>query len=168
MRSWLVFDGPIRKALHTIKYRRNLALGDSLARHMAEYVRTLDWPVEMIVPIPLGRSRMKERGYNQVGLVAKPLAAIHGWHYVPRALVRAKETKTQVGLTAEERRINVSGAFRANPARVSGKSVLLMDDVATTGATLASGATALLEAGASSVFALTLARALPQHGLQHA
>ena len=166
MRSWLVFEGPIRRALHALKYRRNMALGESLAQHMTGYVNTLNWPVELIVPIPLGKARMKERGYNQVGLVAMPLADIFGWQYSPHALARAKETKSQVGLSAAERKVNVTGAFRSDAAKVSGKNVLLMDDVATTGATLAAGAAALLEAGARSVYALTLARALPQHGLQ--
>ncbi len=166
MRSWLVFEGPIRSALHTLKYRRNMGLGDSLARQMAPHVRAWDWPIDIVVPVPLGRKRMQERGYNQVGLVAMPLAALNGWKYAPRALARARETRSQVGLSAEERRENVSGAFRANPAMVSGQTVLLMDDVATTGATISSCALALLDAGAREVYALTLARALPHHGLK--
>ena len=160
MRSWLVFEGPIRQALHTLKYRRNVALGEALAQHLAGYVASLGWPVEAVVPIPLGKERMKERGYNQTGLVAMPLAAIQHWHYLPRALTRCRETKTQVGLTAIERKENVKGAFRAETKLVRGKNFLLMDDVATTGATLAAGAAALMDAGARSVYGLTLARAL--------
>jgi predicted amidophosphoribosyltransferase len=76
------------------------------------------------------------------------------------------ETRSQVGLSAEERKENVANAFYSDPDLVAGKSILLMDDVATTGATLSSCADALLNAGASSVFALTLARALPHHGLK--
>jgi ComF family protein len=166
MRSWLVFEGPIRSALHTLKYRRNMGLGDSLARQMASHVRAWDWPIDVVVPVPLGRKRMQERGYNQVGLVAMPLAALNGWKYAPRALARARETRSQVGLSAEERRENVTDAFRASPAQVSSQVVLLMDDVATTGATLSSCAAALLDAGARQVYALTLARALPHHGLK--
>ncbi len=166
MRSWGVFEGPIRQALHKLKYRRNVALGDALAQHLAEYVATLGWPVDLVIPVPLGKERMKERGYNQVGLVAMPLAAINAWRYTPRALARSRETRSQVGLTAAERKENVSGAFRAEAALVSGTTVLLMDDVATTGATLSACASALLEAGARSVYALTLARALPHHGLK--
>jgi len=166
MRSWLVFEGPIRHALHKLKYRRNVALGDALAQHLAEYVGTLGWPADLVVPVPLGKKRAKERGYNQVGLVAMPLAAVNRWRYAPRALARSRETRSQVGLTAAERRENVSGAFRADAALVSGRTVLLMDDVATTGATLSACAAALLDAGARSVYALTLARALPHHGLK--
>lgn len=165
MRSWLVFGGPIRHALHKLKYRRNLALGDALAGHLAEYVSTLGWPVNLVVPVPLGKERMKERGYNQVALVAKPLALINKWRYSPHALVRIRETRSQVGLSIAERRQNVVGAFLGDADLVLKSTVLLMDDVATTGATLASCASALKDAGAKSVYALTIARALPHHGL---
>jgi len=165
MRSWLIYEGPIRHALLELKYGRNVALGDALAKHLAEFVGKLGWQVDLVVPVPLGKNRMKERGYNQVGLVALPLAAVNHWRYVPRALIRSRETRSQVGLTVDERKENVSGAFQANSALVSGATVLLMDDVATTGATLSACATSLLDAGAKSIFALALARALPHHGL---
>jgi competence protein ComFC len=168
MRSWLVFEGPIRHALHKLKYRRNVALGDALAKNLAEYVYTLEWPVDLVVPVPLGKERAKERGYNQVGLVALPLALINHWRYSPKALLRTRDTRSQVGLSIAERRENVSGAFLGNTALVLRSNVLLMDDVATTGATLSSCAAALMDAGARSVYALTLARALPHHGLNNA
>jgi competence protein ComFC len=166
LRSWLVFEGPIRRALHTLKYRRNMALGEALAADMSDFIRKLDWPVEVVVPVPLGRERQKERGYNQVGLVALPLAARLGWSYQPKGLSRTRETRSQVGLSAQARRENVAAAFQADLKSTAGRTILLMDDVATTGATLASCAEALLETGAKSVFALTIARALPHHGLK--
>jgi ComF family protein len=167
LRSWVVFEGPVRSALHRLKYRRNVALGDALARPMADFCRLLDWPVEVVVPVPLGKRRLQERGYNQVGLIAMPLAALNRWRYAPRALCRVRETKSQVGLSAVERRENMQGAFRADPRPVGGRVILLLDDVATTSATLSACAEALLSAGAKAVFALTLARALPRHGLQN-
>jgi ComF family protein len=166
LRSWLVFDGPIRHALHALKYSRNVALGDALAQYFAAYAGSLDWPVDLVVPVPLGKKRMKERGYNQVGLVAMPLAAICHWRYAPQALIRFRETRSQVGLTVAERKQNVTDAFRADSKLVSRATVLVVDDVATTGATLSACAGALLNAGARSVFALTLARALPHHGFK--
>jgi competence protein ComFC len=168
LRSWSLFEGPVRQALHSLKYRRNLPLGEVLARQMAEYVCYLGWSVDMVVPIPLGSRRLKERGYNQAGLVAMPLASIQHWRFIPRALVRIRDTRTQVGLTIAERKENVRGAFSAREELVRGKSILLMDDIATTGATLAAGATALMEAGAKNVFGLTLARAGAYHGLTNA
>ena len=164
MRSWLVFEGPIRNALHQLKYRRNIALGDTLSKYLIEYVDKLEWRVDMVVPVPLGKERKKERGYNQVGLVAMPLADEKRWLYVPHAVVRSRETRSQVGLTIDERKDNVQGAFLGDSSAVSGATILLMDDVATTGATLSSCASALLDAGANSVYALTIARALPYHG----
>jgi competence protein ComFC len=166
IRSWAIYAGPIRQAMHSLKYHRNVALGDALAPYLAEFVKKLEWPVDLVVPVPLGRQRIKERGYNQVGLLAFPLSCLQNWNYSSRLLRRVRETRSQVGLSAMERRANMAGAFTADPALASGKVILLVDDVATTGATLAACSEALLEAGAKMVYALTLARALPQHGLQ--
>ncbi len=168
LRSWSAFDSPVRNALHRLKYRRDVALGDALASQLSEYVLTLNWPVELVVPVPLGPGRLRERGYNQVGLIARPLSLVLQIDYSPDALVRVRETRSQVGLTKKERRENVSGAFSAKPRRVKGRAVLLMDDVATTGSTLSSCAEAFYAAGARDVFALTVSRALPRHGLDGA
>jgi Predicted amidophosphoribosyltransferases len=162
----VVFEGPIRRAIHTLKYDRNVALGDALAPHLAGYARELGWQVDLVVPVPLGKQRMRERGYNQVGLLAMPLAAIQGWRYSPQVLFRMRETRSQVGLSPLERRENISGAFRAEPVLAAGKAILLVDDVVTTGSTLAACSEALVKAGAQNIYALTLARALPHHGLQ--
>lgn len=166
MRSWLVFEGPIRNALHKLKYRRNAALGDALAKHFAEYVGTLGWPVNLVVPVPLGKESKKERGYNQVGLVAMPMASNTQWRYAPGGVVRKRDTRSKVGLTIAERRENVSGAFLRNAALVSGATVLLVEDVAPAGSTLSSGAASLMDAGARSNCGLTLARTLPHHSLK--
>ena len=166
MRSWAVFEGPIRHGLHALKYRRNVALGDTFAQYLAEYVRKLDWRVDLVIPVPLGQQRMKERGYNQAGLLALPLSSIQGWHYSSKVLRRVRDTRSQVGLSPMERKENIFGAFHADSTLASGKSILLMDDVVTTGATLTACSEALISAGAKVVYALTLARALPQHGLQ--
>jgi ComF family protein len=165
MRSWAVFDSPIQNALHTIKYRRNVGLADSLALQMVDFVRSLQWKLDMMIPVPLGRKRLKERGYNQVGLVARPLAYELGLEYVPKALLKARETRSQVGLTISQRRENVSKAYEAHSSAVKRKSILLMDDVATTGSTIQACTEALLSAGAGEVYAITIARALSHHDL---
>jgi len=167
LRAWAVFEDPVRNVLHKLKYRRDVALGDAIAAHMVQYVKGLNWDIDMIVPVPLGRKRQNERGYNQVGMIAKPLALALGVEFAPKALVRRKETRSQVGLSKVERRKNVDGAFQSG-AGVNGKTILVLDDVSTTGSTLSSSADALLASGAKSVYALTVARALPRHGLKHA
>jgi len=166
LRSWAVFDSPIQNALHTIKYRGNIGLGDSLAVQMTEFARSLGWEVDLLVPAPLGTARQRERGYNQVALVARPLAYELGWEYAPDALTKVRETRSQVGLTVSERHENVSKAYQADPAKVKRRVVLLMDDVSTTGSTIASCAEALISAGAREVYALTIARALAHHDLR--
>lgn len=142
-------------------------MGDSLAAQMTSFVRELRWPIDMIIPVPLGKRRRKERGYNQVAMIAKPLALALEIKYASKGLVRRKETRSQVGLTKSERRENVHSAFQAG-VDVTDKIILVMDDVSTTGSTLSSSAEALYSSGARDVYALTVARALPHHGLQHA
>ncbi|MCZ2126434.1 MAG: ComF family protein [Anaerolineales bacterium] len=167
LRAWAIFENPIQKALHQLKYRRGMALGDALAAAMTDFTRRLDWSADVLAPIPLGQKRMRERGYNQVAMIAKPLALSLGMQYAPRLLTRQKETRSQVGLSREERRENVREAFSAD-VKIQGKTVLVMDDVSTTGSTLSSAAQALRVAGAKEVYALTVARALPHRDLKRA
>jgi predicted amidophosphoribosyltransferase len=98
-------------------------------------------------------------------LIARPLSLALGLDYRPGALKRKRETVSQVGLSAVERRDNMQDAFFADSRFVRGRVVLVVDDVATTGSTLSSCSEALYQSGAADVFALTVARALPHHGL---
>lgn len=166
LRSWAVFEKPLQGALHRLKYRRDFGIGEALATQMLAFVRDLNWPVDTLLPIPLGRKRLKERGYNQVAMVAIPLSIQLGLDYHPNVLIRARETRSQVGLSANERQENVREAFSADRKKVHGRNILLVDDVSTTGATLSSAAEALYAAGARDVFALTIARALPHHSFK--
>jgi ComF family protein len=165
MRSWAVFDSPIQNGLHTMKYRGNIAFGESLAMQIVDFVRSLHWPIEVLIPVPLGKKRLEERGYNQVGLVARPLAYQLGWRYEPNALWKTRETRSQVGLTAVQRSANVQDAYQADTKIVRQQNILLMDDVATTGSTISACTQALLCAGAKEVYVLTIARALSHHSL---
>jgi ComF family protein len=165
MRSWAVFDSPIQNGLHTMKYRGNIAFGEALAMQMVEFVRSLHWPIEILIPVPLGKKRLEERGYNQVGLVARPLAYQMGWMYEPNVLWKTRETRSQVGLTAVQRSANVHDAYQADTKIVRQRRILLMDDVATTGSTISACSQALLSAGAEEVYVLTIARALSHHSL---
>lgn len=165
MRSWAVFDSTIQHGLHTMKYRGNMAFGEPIALQMAEFVSSLQWPIDILVPVPLGKKRLKERGYNQVALVARPLAYQLEWKYEPDALWKQRETRSQVGLSISQRNENVQDAYQADPKVVANKSVLIMDDVATTGSTISACTAALHSAGAKDVYVLTIARALPHHSL---
>ena len=165
MRSWAVFDSPVQNGLHTMKYRRNIGLGEALASQMVGFVKSLQWTTDLLIPVPLGKKRLQERGYNQVALVAQPLAYYMGVDYLPQALWKARETRSQVGLNIRQRSENVQHAYLADSRRVQGKSILLMDDVSTTGSTISSCTDALLAAGAREVYAITIARALSHHDL---
>jgi len=158
LRSWGVFQGPLRKAIHHMKYRRDVSLGEILVRPVIPWLRSLNWNFDLIVPVPLSLARLSERGYNQTSLLAWPLALGIGAPCRPSALRKVKETSSQVGLTGELRRMNVVDAFEAKRRWVEKKNVLIMDDVATTGATMDACAAALLAAGALKIFGLTLAR----------
>jgi ComF family protein len=148
-----------------MKYRRNMALGESIAMQMVDFVRSLDWQLDLLVPVPLGKKRLKERGYNQVALVARPLAYQLRIRYEPDALRKTRDTRSQVGLTISQRNENIQNAYQGDSKVVEGKSVLIMDDVATTGSTISACTAALRYAGAQEVYVLTIARALPRHGL---
>lgn len=165
LRSCAVFKEPLRPALHKLKYRRDIGLGEALAWNVAFYLETLGWQAEMIIPVPLSQQRMRERGYNQAGLIAHPLSRIMRWQYRPGALQRTRHTRSQVGLTVTERRENVHAAFTVNAGMIQNKTVLLFDDVATTGATLNAASQVLLSAGAARIYALTVAKALQRYGL---
>jgi competence protein ComFC len=165
MRSWAVFDSPAQNGLHTMKYKRNIALGEALALQMVEFVNSMQWDIDLLIPVPLGKKRMQERGYNQVALVAQPLAYRTGIRYLPKALWKARETRSQVGLDIMQRQLNVRNAYQADARSVEKKSVLLMDDVSTTGSTISACTKALLSAGAREVYGITIARALSHHDL---
>jgi ComF family protein len=114
--------------------------------------------LDAIVPVPLHRSRHRERGYNQAELLARELGKLISLPVEP-ALLKARATRPQVGLTAEERATNVRGAFESpGDLPIAGRRFVLVDDVLTTGATLSACAEALSAAGAHWVGAVTIAR----------
>ncbi|MBT7818887.1 MAG: ComF family protein [Chloroflexi bacterium] len=158
-RAWGFHTGPLRKAVHQLKYQRDIALGEKLAEYLEKLLSNQNWKIDLILPIPLAKRRMKKRGYNQAVLLAYPLAHYLDLEYSSKALIRNRETRTQIGLNRYERRENVKNAFAPNSNMVKEKNILLVDDVITTGATLDSASKSLLAAGANSVYAATLARA---------
>jgi ComF family protein len=158
IRSAAVFSGPMRKALHALKYYSDRPLAEDLVRLAHGHWTPPTWEFDCLVPVPLGPLRERARGYNQSRLLADALSRITGIPIAPNSLERVRETRTQVGLSLGARKENMANAFRASG--VGGRTVLLIDDVCTTGSTLLSCAAALLQAGCNEVGALTLARAV--------
>jgi competence protein ComFC len=158
IRSWAVFGNIIRDAIHQLKYKRNVALGDTFSPYLSEVILQAEWKIDVITPVPLGVARIKERGYNQASLLARPVAGRLGIPYDPKIIMRTRETKSQTKLNYQERKSNVAGAFQSNYQLISKKNVLIIDDVTTSGSTLVSCAESLFDAGANNVFGLTLAR----------
>ena len=159
MRSWAWFRGPLRQAIHQLKYKRDMALGEVLALPLEQILRIEDWAVDVILPVPLSHKRQSSRGYNQAALLAWPLALRFALPYLPRALKRVRDTLSQTDLSAADRRDNVAGAFEADANQVNACTILLVDDVITTGATMEACAAALRDAGAEHVYAVSVARA---------
>ena len=159
VRSYAIYKGPLVRALLQLKYRSNRLLAFTMSQWLVELLSQETWQVDLVVPVPLGRDRLRQRGYNQAGLIASALAEFQHLQYSDRALQRIRETRSQVGLDAMARMRTVQGAFLADSAIVEGKRVIVVDDLYTTGATLSSCAQALLEAGAVEVYGLTVGRA---------
>jgi competence protein ComFC len=160
MRSWAYFSGPLRNAMHRLKYKRDVALGDTLARPLIQLLLLTGWAIDLVTAVPAAIAHQAERGYNQAALLARPIALSQGIKFRPMAMRKIRETRSQVGLSVQMRKQNVANAFQADVESVRGKRVLLVDDVTTSGATIETCAQALNQAGALQVFVLTLARAL--------
>jgi len=160
LRSLARYEGILRRCIHALKYENNQGLGLFCAAWMKARLRGLNWPIALVIPVPLSPDRLASRGYNQSALLARPVAYHFGWAFAPHGLIRSRNTRSQVELSSAERRANVAGAFQAEPLVVRGKHILLIDDVTTTGATIRECTKALLSEGAAGVFCLTLARPL--------
>ncbi len=159
IRSPFRFDGVIRQAIHQLKYRNLRALAAPLAKFLSDYLVTNPFPEEVLVPVPLHQKRLRERGYNQSGLLAHQLSKLTNLPLVDDCLIRLRHTPPQARTsTVAERRGNVANAFTCRDHSVCNKQVLLIDDVSTSGATLDACAAALKAAGATSVWGLVLAR----------
>jgi ComF family protein len=156
VRSAVWLDQSARTAVHRLKYEGWSRAAEAMADVMQQ-LEPLTGQVSLI-PIPLGDGRLRERGYNQSERIAAALGRRVGLKVRADLLQRVRETRTQTALTPEARHANVSRAFHAGP--VQGLALVLVDDVFTTGATLVAAGTALAEAGAVRVEAVTFARAV--------
>lgn len=159
IQSWALYDGPVQSAIQRLKYKRDIALGEQLSRNLISLLSRTNWHIELITPVPLSIARQAERGYNQAAILSIPVALGLNIPYNPAALRKVRDTRSQVGLSLDQRRENIEGAFWADPKPAKGKRVLVIDDVVTSGATLNECAGALFAAGAVEVYGLTVAQA---------
>lgn len=167
LRSAGVYAPPLSLAIRQFKYRRRTDLAASLGGLMARHWQSCSIQVDLVAAVPLHEKRLRERGYNQAELLAIEFCRAARLPLLrPGMLSRHRDTEHQVQLGLEERRRNVEGAFIWNGSHLSGSTVLLVDDVATTGSTLEACAEVLMHSGASRVWALTAARALARDRLR--
>ena len=162
--SATLYDGVMRTAIHRMKFQKRKRLAEPLGVLLVQYLSQTPGinleEMDAIIPIPLHRRRLRQRGFNQAEL----LAGVIGRYYelpVINALERIKDTHPQFDLSGEARRINVHGAFKVSDSRsVYNRRLLLFDDIYTTGSTLTESSKALMIAGARRVEILTLSRAI--------
>ena len=164
------YEGGLRGLIHLLKYEQVRPAAAVLGRMLAEALGDLEscWTQSavVVVPVPLHARKLRQRGFNQSDLIARDalkLAAHSSGRLAlhSRVLERCRETESQIGLTRHQRRENLRGAFTVvRPGEISGREVLLVDDVFTTGTTVSECARVLRRAGASKVFVATVARTL--------
>lgn len=153
-----VHEGLLRRLLLDIKFNNQIALAHALGGLLGTHPAVDHLFADVIIPVPLHPERLRQRGFNQSLELARPMAGRLGIPLRNDVLVRKRKTASQTGLNREKRRMNTQGAFHVQKD-VSGLAVLLVDDVMTTGATLASAAFALQAAGAGQVSAAAISRA---------
>jgi len=163
VRSWGNYDATLKTIIHQLKYFNNIALAQPLGEGLVECYQSSPFTADLVAVVPMSRQRRRQRGYNQALLIARSFCRTTNLPLKANALKRIRQTESQVGKNPHERMLNVQNAFTAEEKLVAGKTVLVIDDVFTTGATLRACASACKTAGAVRVIGLTAARA----GLHH-
>lgn len=158
LRSAVAYEGPIEQAVHRFKYQGWRLVAEPLAVLLAERIVVEGLAAGYVVAVPLHRDRQRQRGFNQSELLARQLKKQLALKAPPGQLVRTRPTPPQVGHDRRWRLENVKDAFRWRGGALQGQSILLVDDVATTGATLDACASALREVGSGPVIGVSVAR----------
>lgn len=155
--SIFLYSGRVRSEIVSLKQNKRKVVAKVFGHIVSEYISKLNIDFDIVVPIPIHENRLKERGFNQSGLLLNEYSQKSG-KVQTDILFRIKDTPHQTGLDKAHRESNLSGAFKVSKAKVKNKTILLFDDIFTTGATLDECARVLQKAGAKKVFALCLAR----------
>jgi ComF family protein len=159
-----IYDGVLREAIHRFKFKRRKKLAEPLGFLMVQYLSQLPLlemeKLDAIVPVPLHRRRLRERGFNQAELLGNIVGKYFGLPLLP-AVERTRDTQAQFDLPREKRFNNIAEAFSvARPVEIEGRRIMLIDDIYTTGATITECSRALKAAGAKRIEVATLSRAV--------
>ena len=157
-RAAAAYEGPLESAIHRFKYEGWRSLAPALASLLADRLAVDGLPAALLLSVPLHERRLRSRGYNQSELLARDLRSRFGLPGRAGPLVRVRDTPPQVGLDRRGRHANMAGAFAWRGPALAGRPVILVDDVATTCATLEASAAALRAAGSGAVHGFTVAR----------
>ncbi len=156
------YDGVVKELIHAFKYKGKDYLGNTLSKLMLEFIKEYSLPIDLVdavIPVPLHKTKLREREFNQAHILSKCIAAEFNKKVLHKQLVRPRYTRPQVGLLPNQRIDNVKESFGTtkDDSPVKNKNILLIDDVLTTGQTASWAAYALKRAGANIVFVLTVA-----------
>lgn len=156
-----IFGGALRPAIHELKYHKRRRMSAPLGELLVDHLRAHPLPTDVLLPVPLHKERLSERGFNQSELLAHHVARASGLPVLTHGLVRVRATGQQAHLDARARRENMRDAFAWTDSTPPPARILILDDVLTTGSTITACAQALRAAGAVEVRALALARSRP-------
>ncbi|MDZ7626303.1 MAG: ComF family protein [Ignavibacteriaceae bacterium] len=150
-------DKTLQSVIHALKYQKKFKLGMFLGEILSEGIKTRNWQVDLIVPVPIHPLKKVERGYNQSDYIVKGLSESLNIPYSTKLIKRTRHTESQTKLKMKERAQNVADAFVVrNPKKIIGKNILLVDDIITTGATIQECGRALVKGGAKTVYACSV------------
>jgi ComF family protein len=153
------FEGRLRDAIHAFKFNGRIDAGRYLVNLLEKKIHSMAKEIDCIIPLPVTEKRLKERGFNQSFIIGEEIAKMTGKEISPSVLVKAKQTEDQYTLSKKERKRNINGAFAVkNSSQISGKRVLLVDDLFTTGYTAQEASRSLLKSAAKEVIVFALAR----------
>jgi len=160
--SLFEYTASVQRLIYRFKYRGEQYLSEALGLLLSGKLKETSWKYDIIIPVPLHIKRFRNRGYNQAHLLAKTIASVFDKPVLSDVVFRTKETLVQAGLGRQERFVNLTGAFQTkNRDKIKDKSIVLIDDIYTTGSTVNECSRVLLESGARQVFVLTVATGKP-------
>jgi ComF family protein len=150
-------DKTLQHIIHALKYQKQFKLGIYLGEILSEGIKSRNWQIDLIVPVPIHHLKKAERGYNQSDYIVKGLSRSLNIPYSTKSIKRTRHTESQTNLNINRRAENVANAFKVrNAKRIIGKNILLVDDVITTGATTQECGRALVTGGAKLVYACSI------------